>query len=90
MTLEHFHPLIECARSLLPSRMPAKTIMWWITISVQGMCWYALVNGKPLDGSIAMIYGIAVGAFTGKKIADTMTERRTVPRKAPDSDEGAL
>ena len=90
MTIEHFHPIIECSKSVLPSRMPAKTIMWWITVNVFAMCWYALINGKPLDGSIAAIYGLALGAFTGKKIVDTVTERRTIQRKAPDSDEGAI
>lgn len=90
MTLQHFHPIIECAKSVLPSRMPAKTIMWWVTANVLAMCWYAMIADKTLDGSIAAIYGIAIGAFTGKKVVDTLTERRSTPRKVPDSDEGAI
>lgn len=88
--IQTFHPMIECAKSMLPSRMKGKTIMWWITVHVLGMCWYAMIADKSLDGSIAAIYGMALGAFSGTKIAETVTERRSAPRKAPDSDEGAI
>ena len=81
---------IDCIKSILPSRMQAKTIMWWITMNILGMCWYALIANKPLDGSIAAIYGIAITGFTGKKIVDTVTDRRTKPRSAPDVEEGAI
>ena len=77
-------------KSLLPSRMQAKTIMWWITVNVFAMCWYAMIAGKNLDGSIAAIYGMALAAFTGKKMVDTVTDRRVKPRKPPDVDEGAI
>lgn len=81
----------EFIKSMFPSRMKGKTIMWWITVNVFAMCWYAMIADKSLDGSIAAIYGLALGAFAGEKIVNTVTERRTIPRKsAPDSDEGAI
>ena len=72
-----FEPTVECARSILPSRMKGKTIMWWITVSVQAMCWYALIANKPLDGSIAAIYGIAIGAFSGTKIVEAVQKSKS-------------
>lgn len=77
-------------RSLLPSKMKGKTVMWWITVNVLGMCWYAMVFDKSLDGSIAAIYGMAVGAFAGTNVSDMLTDRRVKPRKPPDVDEGAI
>jgi hypothetical protein len=91
--MSKFNPFIELMKSVLPSRMQAKTIMWWITVSTFAMCWYVTLHykdGARLDGAIAMIYGIAVGAFAGKKITDTITDRRIKPRPAPDTDEGGL
>ena len=72
-----FEPIVECARSILPSRMKAKTIMWWITVHILSMCWYATLMGKPLDGSIAAIYGIAIGAFSGTKVYESYQKSKT-------------
>jgi hypothetical protein len=88
-----FNPFIEFMKSILPSRMSGKTVMWWITANVIAMCWYVTLHykdGARLDGAVSIIYGVAVGAFAGKKIADTVTDRRVKPRPtpAPDTDDG--
>lgn len=69
--------------------MKGKTIMWWITVNIFAMCWYVTLHykdGVRLDGAISVIYGIAITGFAGKKIADTVSERRSKPRDAAASD----
>jgi hypothetical protein len=88
--MSKFYPMIEILKSILPSRMKGKTIMWWITVNILAMCWYGIIADKALDGSIAVIYAAALAAFAGTKINETITDRRIKPRPAPDTDEGGL
>lgn len=91
--MSKFNPFLELMKSLLPSRMKGKTIMWWITVHILAMCWYVTLHykeGARLDGAISVIYGIAITGFAGKKITETITDRRMKWRAAPDTDEGGL
>ena len=65
--MSKFDPVVECLRSVLPSRMKGKTIMWWMTLNVMALWWYAMLFDKSLDGSIAAIYIAALGVFAGSK-----------------------
>ena len=77
MTKERIDAWVECARSILPSRMKGKTIMWWITVNVLAMAWYCLITKRNLDGSIATIYGIAITAFVGSKGHELYEQRKS-------------
>lgn len=70
----------DILKSMSPSRMKGKTIMWWITFNVFFMGWISMIFDMRMDGSIAVIYGIAIGAFAGGKITETITERRSSSR----------
>ena len=80
---EQFKWIVELMKSALPSRMKGKTVMWWITANVIAMCWYVTLHykdGARLDGAVSIVYGIAIGAFAGNKITETLSERRSSSR----------
>jgi len=53
-----------------------KSILFFFTINIIGMCWYSTISGKPLDTSIAAIYGIVVAAYTSKSAYSLYENRK--------------
>jgi len=81
---ELFNASLECAKSIMPSKMKGKTIMWWITVNAIGLWWYSAISGKALDGSIAVMYGTAVTLFGGGKIAETVQQAKSDTARKPE------
>lgn len=65
--VERLSPIIECLKSVMPSRMKGKSVVWWMSFNIVGLWWYAMVFDKTLDGSIATIYIAALGFYSGTK-----------------------
>jgi hypothetical protein len=53
-----------------------KLIMWVYTINMILLSWYATVMEKTIDGSVAIMYTAALGAWAGKKGFDKYQEAK--------------
>ena len=54
-------------------------IMLFFTVNVIAMCWYSIVMGKTMDGSIAVCYTAAIGAYVGRK---SFAEYQTIKQQS--------
>lgn len=80
--------MVDFIKKIMPSKMKAKTILWWVTFNAVGLWWYSAITSKPLDGSIAIMYTAIVGAFAGSKGYEAYQNKCKDPKNMGTDGEG--
>ncbi len=65
--------LVQAARIIARG----KSIMFVYTVSMIALSWYATMKSKSIDGSVATMYGIALGAYATSKGHELYEQNKT-------------
>ena len=53
--------------SLSPAKMKGKTIVWWCSLNLVGIWWYAMLTKTTIDGAITATYIAIIGTYGATK-----------------------
>jgi len=58
-----------------------KRIMWFYTMNMIVLSWWATVKGKAIDSSVAIMYGSALTAYVGSKGFEYYQQSKTTVKQ---------